>query len=191
MIRCMVSGETIGALAALAWVVIAGRAGMPTWIWAVSVAAVGTLSLTAFVRRSRPVNLRPAAARGLARNPRYWAAVAFELLLMVIVQRLLVARGHPDLGLSVVLVAVGVHFLPLMWALYDRWDAMFAWIAVGLTGCGVGLAVARLTVGPQWLDGLVGGVLPALVLTVIPLVFGSLGERRGVTVETSNEPDAR
>lgn len=178
----MRAGALIGAIAAMWWVLSPGREGLNPFVWASFLVVVVAAGLIGVLRAGR---VGGESTRGFLRNPGYWAAVAFEILLIGVGQRVLVAGGHENLDLALVLIAVGVHFFPLMWALFGRWNAMFAGIGAALTVCGIALSAARLADAPSWAFGVVGGVLPALSLTVIPLVTAVRAAQRGVVQASS------
>ncbi|WP_220659065.1 hypothetical protein [Tsukamurella sp. TY48] len=189
----MMVGTAIGVIAGMWWVLGPGREGVSAPVWGVCVAVVALLGAASLVlaRRSAPRASAAPSGRGFVRNPRYWAAVAVEVILVVVGNRVAVASGRRDLSLSIVLIAVGVHFLPLMWALFGRWSAAFGALGFVLTACGVGVAAARIGGAPEWVFGVVGGIVPALAFTAIPLVVMGFGRSRRVMVETSDEPVAR
>lgn len=187
-------GTLVGSIAALWWVLGPGREGVDRPVWMACVAVVALLAVASVTVARRPAGgaaASEAVERGFARNRRYWAAVGFEVVLVVAGSAVLRANGREDLSLSVVLIAVGVHFFPLMWALFGRWSATFGALGCVLTACGLGLLAARLGGAPPWVFGVVGGIVPAVAFTVIPLVGALCAGSADVMVETSDEPVAR
>lgn len=165
-------GTTIGAVGASVFVLV-NRGELPgPWptvallAWALALAAYIWFVLVA------PRDFGPMAPVGARSGLVYLASVVGMLLLIRVGTGLLDARGDSDLRPAVIVVAVGLHFLPFAAAFHTP---MFIRLGALMTSMGaLGLALGSLA-DPRWAAA--AAVLTGVVMLAVIAADAATGVR--------------
>lgn len=124
----------------------------------------GALALAAlFALYKRPVSLGPLVRLRPIALATYCGCVIGELALIAYGSHALVAAGHGDLRPALIAAVVGLHFIPLGWALDER---MFFWLG----GLLVVLGVVGLLAGATGIAHAANAVAVAAGLSLLVII---------------------
>lgn len=156
------TGTLIGTVGALAFVIInsaALSAPMPTVGIVLAALLLGVIASAVLVRPVRIAQQPPRRGAGIV----YFAGLVGMFAIMSVGSRVAAATGHAAVQPAIVVLGVGVHFIPFAWAFRARVFGVIGVTMASLALLGIVAGVAGPASAPRW-AAIAAGVAMILIM---------------------------